>query len=443
MQVVKLTAENFKRIEALSIEPEGNTVEIVGKNRQGKSSILDAIFAAVGGTLAHPIKPIREGEKSAFIELDLGRISITRTFKKIPGTGVVTTALTVKGDQGSKFPSPQTMLNDLTDKLTFDPLAFSRMTAKEQYEEIKKLCRLNFDEQRAQTNLDYSERTIQNRLQKQAYARADLITVGKELDLKDDEEILMKLKDAAEYNAQVTLEIHNKESREAEIQRSEETVASANENIKYVEEQIGTLNDRLKDFTARRDSSQKCVDVMQNNFATAYGDKELTFQETGALEQSLYDANQHNRKVVANAQALENKNATIEEAGKAEVEADRLTAEMQKRKEWMQKQIEEAEMPIPGLTIDDGIVLYQGIPLDQCAGSDIVRISCAIAMSQNPKLRVLLVRDANGFDEEHLDIFRQMAKDRDFQVWMERVANSGEVGIEIRDGRIYENEEGE
>ena len=100
-------------------------------------------------------------------------------------------------------------------------------------------------------------------------------------------------------------------------------------------------------------------------------------------------------------------------------------------------------MPIPGLSIDDGIVIFEGIPLEQCSGSDIVRISCAIAMSQNPELRVLLVDDANGFDSEHLQIFKDMAKDKNYQVWMTRVDESGEVGIEIRDGRIYEREEKE
>ena len=49
MKIVSLQAENFKRLKAVEIKPDGSTVVITGKNAQGKSSILDSIFAAVGG----------------------------------------------------------------------------------------------------------------------------------------------------------------------------------------------------------------------------------------------------------------------------------------------------------------------------------------------------------------------------------------------------------
>ena len=179
LTIVKLVAENFKRLEAIEITPDGHVIDIVGKNNQGKSSVLDAIYAAAGGSRAHPIKPIRDGEKSAFIDLDLGRISINRTFRRMPVTGVVTTALTVKGERGSKFPSPQRMLDELVGSLSFNPLAFSRMAPKDQYEEIKKLCGLNFDHKIVANDEDYAERTVQNRMAKQARVRADAIVVGR------------------------------------------------------------------------------------------------------------------------------------------------------------------------------------------------------------------------------------------------------------------------
>ena len=47
MKIVKLTAENFKRLEAVEITPDGNTVLISGRNGQGKSSVLDSILAAL------------------------------------------------------------------------------------------------------------------------------------------------------------------------------------------------------------------------------------------------------------------------------------------------------------------------------------------------------------------------------------------------------------
>ena len=60
MKIVKLTAENFMRLVAVEITPQGNAIMITGKNAAGKSSVLDAIMAAFCGKKYQPAKPIRE-----------------------------------------------------------------------------------------------------------------------------------------------------------------------------------------------------------------------------------------------------------------------------------------------------------------------------------------------------------------------------------------------
>lgn len=80
MKIVKLQAENFKRLRAVEIVPKGAVVEISGKNAQGKSSVLDSIWAAVGGKDMSPAAPIRAGENSAKVSVDLGELVVTRTW---------------------------------------------------------------------------------------------------------------------------------------------------------------------------------------------------------------------------------------------------------------------------------------------------------------------------------------------------------------------------
>ena len=56
--VLHLRADNFKRLRAVDVRPNGSVVEIAGRNGQGKSSVLDAIMAAISAwRLARPDSP--------------------------------------------------------------------------------------------------------------------------------------------------------------------------------------------------------------------------------------------------------------------------------------------------------------------------------------------------------------------------------------------------
>src|SRR5262245_40607787 len=142
MKITKLIAENVKKLSVVEITPDGNLVQITGKNGQGKSSVLDAIWWALAGQTNIQAAPIRKGENEARIVLDLGEIIVRRTFrqktkKDDSGAEVAddgyTTAIVVENAQGARFPSPQRMLDGLLGALSFDPLAFANMDAKAQF----------------------------------------------------------------------------------------------------------------------------------------------------------------------------------------------------------------------------------------------------------------------------------------------------------------------
>ena len=47
LKIIQLSAENVKRLIAVEIKPDGNLVQITGKNGQGKTSVLDSIWWAL------------------------------------------------------------------------------------------------------------------------------------------------------------------------------------------------------------------------------------------------------------------------------------------------------------------------------------------------------------------------------------------------------------
>ena len=138
MKIVKLTANNFKKLKAVEIVPEGNTVVISGKNGAGKSSVLDAIMAALCGKKACPEMPIREGEKSAKVEVDLGDFKVTRTFTQTGG------AVSIVGKNGLQTKSPQAILDRTVGDLSFDPLAFFNEKPREQRQILMDMVGLTF-----------------------------------------------------------------------------------------------------------------------------------------------------------------------------------------------------------------------------------------------------------------------------------------------------------
>ena len=96
----------------------------------------------------------------------------------------------------------------------------------------------------------------------------------------------------------------------------------------------------------------------------------------------------------------------------------------------------EARMPLPGLSFDSDGVLYGGIPFSQASGAERLRVGIAMAMALNPKIRVIRITDGSLLDSENLALIEEMAAEHDFQVWLERVDETGTVGITIEDGQV-------
>ena len=93
-------------------------------------------------------------------------------------------------------------------------------------------------------------------------------------------------------------------------------------------------------------------------------------------------------------------------------------------------------MPVKGLSFGEGEVVFNGLPLNQASDAEQLRVSIAIAMAANPKLRVLRIRDGSLLDERSLAAVATMADTQDYQIWIERVDSSGKVGVHMEDGEV-------
>jgi DNA repair exonuclease SbcCD ATPase subunit len=424
MRVIRLQARNVKRLKAIDITPTGDVVTVSGHNAMGKSSVLDAIAIAIGGKDLMPTRPVRDGEKQGKVRLDLGDFIVTRTFNATGGG-----TLTVKNPEGLLYPSPQAMLDKLVGRLSFDPMEFKRLKPKAQLEAVRDVAHLDttlLDKQRADV---YGRRTAAN-------AKRD--------DLQSKVATMTRYDDAPAEEVSVlalTQELQGAQSadRAAEsiaeaLRGAESTIAatthaerSALDRIKALEESIAHERDvaakHRKDCDAAM-ARAKQLDVDHQQARGQVPDIPALVERIGAAEST-------NAKVRANlAAALLNQDALL-----AEVAAQTLDDEVKAIDARKVEMTEQAAYPVPGLGVTDAGVTYQGVPFEDCSTAEQLRVSVAMGIALNPKLRVLLIREGNDLDAANLKLLAEMAEAADCQIWLERVSEDGAgMSVFIEDG---------
>lgn len=465
MKIIKLTAENVKKLKAVEIAPTGPLVEITGANDEGKSSVLDAIFYALAGTASLPSQPVRKGEEKAFVKLELGEITVIRRFTAAGGTSLV-----VEAANGARFPSPQTMLDQLMGKLSFDPLAFTRMDPKHQLESLRSVVKIELDIDRldAETRTLQEARTEVNRTVKRL--EAQLVSLDPPPSdtpdaLVDINDLVAQLQKANEGNLTLAAERRRRADMDTEAGAQEIIAARLREEVtkieyaaaqeavsvktKAAERRDQRIREAERDFQAEMDSLDGRLkgaanEVSDRNYRARVAEdtaEDLRRRiacllslpddlDTQEFQERIAAAQSTNRQV----EAKSARTKIASELEKAQISAESLTAGIANNTSKRDAAIASAIMPLPGLSMGAGEVMFDGLPLSQASSSEQLRVSVAIAMAANPKLRIIRIKDGSLLDDAGIETLRQTAQDNDYQVWIERVDTSGKVGIIMEDG---------
>ncbi|MDN6798154.1 MAG: AAA family ATPase [Propionibacterium sp.] len=403
LRIVRLTAENVKRLKAVEITPDGDLVTITGRNAQGKSSVLDAIWLALGGGAASKAttRPVRDGEDHARVTLDLGELTVTREWKGDRST------LTVASADGATYNSPQRVLDALVGRLSFDPLAFTRLSAREQRESLLDLVDLNVDlaSLDAQRKALYDERTEVGR---QGKAIGDVPPV--------DETLPSAEQSASDLIAQ----IRAAEERRRDIDRARADLDLLVKRGTEVTEAIARLQAELHHLGQQHAAEQVRLDA-----APAPAD-------TAALETQLADVEATNARIRANAAARDKQAAHAALYERYAALGDQIS-ELDQAKA---RALASATFPVEGLGFDETGVTFKGVPFSQASSAEQIRVSLAMAMALNPTLRVIRILDGSLLDDDSMQMVADAAKEGGYQVWIERVSDPSESAIVIEDGEV-------
>lgn len=423
MKIVELRASNIKRLRAVEIKPSGDVVVLTGKNGAGKSSVLDAIAYALAGKSAHCPEPVRRGSKRAEVICDLGEIEVRRTFSAKGGTTLTVTS------KGEVVMSPQRVLAALVGRLTFDPLAFSRMSTREQAESLRELIGLDTKDLDEQREAAYIQRTECNRRLKELEAR--LRGAPQHPDAPEDEvstgELLGKLEAARSTNERNQAIRDELEELEAALDEARSDVSDTEKEIERLEQKLQDERENLAAQRCRVVEAEGEIETQRKKIA------ELEDVDVAPIKGEIAGADELNRKVREQRAYLE----IVDARGRELSKSRSLTELIDSIDEQKEQRLREAKFPVDGLSFNDqGEVVFSGLPFEQASQAEQLRVSVAMGIAANPELRILLIRDGSLLDSEGMELVARMAAEHDAQLWIERVEQDQRGAVVIEDGLV-------
>ena len=405
VKINTLEFENVKRIKAVQLAPAKNGLTVIGgDNAQGKPSVLDAIAWALGGNKFKPSSPMREGsvvEPHLKVTLDNG-IVVERSGKN--------SSLKVIDPMGNK--GGQALLDGFIESFALDLPKFMNQNSKEKADTLLNIIgvgdKLYELEQQEQTL--YNRRTEIGRIadQKEKFAKEMPVYTN----VPDEPVSVSEL-----------------------IQSQQEIMAKNAENLRkrqqhdYYKSQLEVAETALK-------QAQERYNAALNNFRLASVDIDtLVDQSTEELEKNIADVEEINKKVRANA---DRQTAEVEADGYRK-QYDDLTGEIEDVRREKRELLQGADLPLEGLTVEGGELIYKGQKWDCMSGSEQLIVATSIVRKLNPECGFVLLDKLEQMDGNTLEKFGSWLESENLQAIATRVSKGDECSIIITDGMSHDN----
>lgn len=422
VKISSLELENVKRIRALELTPTSDGLTVIGgRNAQGKTSVLDAIAWSLGGEKLRPASPNRDGAANPahmVVRLSNG-IVVERKGKN--------GALYVTDETGRR--AGQTLLNELIGQLALNLPKFLECTDKERANYLLDIIGVGEELTRIDTQIDH---TFEER-HSVGQMRTRKAKAAEELPHYDDApavpvsvgDLVRRQQDILARNG----ENQRKRDRVGEIERE---MVAANSDVNLLEAQLGEMQRQVeslkKDIERQMQRRDKLLDDLTTAKKTA---EELQDESTEEIERSIADIEQTNAKVAANRIWA----AATKEAEDLKAEYDGLTETIEKLRSDRTRLLDGANMPLDGLSVEKGLLVYNGHVWSDMSSAEQLRVATAIVHAIKPRCGFVLVDKLEQLDAETLTDFARWCEGEGLQVIGTRVATDDTCTVIIEDGR--------
>lgn len=416
VKITALEAENVKRIKAVALTPSPTGLTIVGgNNNQGKTSVLDALAWALGGDRFRPDAAQRDGAVApAHLKVQLSNgVVVERKGKNA--------SLTVTDPTGRR--SGQQLLNAFVEPLALDLPRFMDASDKEKADILLRIIGIGAELHTRDMEIKalYDKRTFTGQLAAQKKHFADELISYPEA---PDEPV--SASDLIRQQQDIL-------ARNGENQRKRNQLDKLIDEKNQLNFTLRDLDEKIEDLKEEYEQTQaKFTDLEKQIFQARKSAAQLQDESTAELEASIRDIEDTNRKVRAN---LEKARAE-DEAAQYDSEYKRLTEAITQKRADRMALLNGADLPLPGLSVEDGALTYKGKHWRDMSGSDQLRVAAAIVRRLNPDCGFVLLDKLEQMDMTTLQEFSAWLEAEGLQAIATRVSTGSECQIIIEDGMV-------
>lgn len=443
-----LQIERVARIRAanLTFDETSGIVEVSGRNEQGKSTLIELIWVALGGEkLADPIQHGAErGEVELRLEVERAEGPVELRVRRIytRGEGGVRERLEVHGPQG-KLSSPQAVLDGLLSKIALDPYAWLELARSglpgRRLMATQLLDGLGIGTPKSVLEIAgrHSVSVPGGSTAVEAIGKVDTALRSVRTDIGRQ---LSTAKAQAKMPVGPRTEVPDTRAIADQIQAAR-TYCKAVEEAKATEDRAAAL---VRDLRARLERAE---DALVQATAETVAAREAAERLCGG-DPSTYIAEREHAlgsatALAQQASAWEAYDRAIQAAQQFQARWDEITVDVEALGRARIELLAGAALP-QGLKMgEDGSLTLGGSPFPgQSSGAQQILTALAVCAATNPRLRLLRVRDGNRLDSEHMETLRSWLVEHDYLALVEIVDESGEVGIVIEDGEVVADNRG-
>lgn len=421
MKIAKLTIHNFLKIKDVEMNPSHTNV-IVGKNKQGKTSILKAIRTAFTGDADST--SIRVGEGKAEITVELDELTIKRS---ITSKG---NYLDISNKEGMRMPAPQKYLDGILGTFSFNPIEFFEKKVADRKKYLLNAIKLTITQDELATytgeklgGLDYEAHALEVVEQARKYYYEKRTVANAEVNKKEKSLQDLTLSIPEGFDPKKVSEEEIAKLRDA-IQKDEQEAIRAQANT----DAITALQKRETALKAELEAVQK--EIVEKI--------SLKFDLTDAL--SLEAAKETLKRLESYRETVFTFKRAEEVRGElttAMADAEKLDTVVKKlTKEVPEDLIKKAKLPVEGLSIVDNDILINGISIDNLSSSEQLKFGLQIVRALNGDFKVICVDGIETLDKESFEFFLKEIENDDYQYFVTRVEGESPHSIVVEGGEI-------